>query len=220
MPKRNFILATGETYHIFNRSIANESIFSNQRYLNKVFEIVDYYRFPQSIRLSKYKTLPTSFKMEYLDNMKKKDPLIEIYAFAIMPNHFHFLLKQNIDKGIISFISNFQNSYAKYFNIKNERNGSLFQKPFNGKRIENDNQLLHVSRYIHLNPVTSYLVEFKDLEAYPYTSLVSYKNSQYSFLKPEIILLHFKSFKEYSLFLQDQVDYQRTLKLIKDFLFK
>lgn len=219
MPRRNFILTTGEIYHIFNRSIAKESIFSTLRHLHKLLEIVNYYRFPQSLRLSKFKVLPKELKLDYVESSKSKTPLVEIYAFAIMPNHYHFLLKQNQDKGIVTFISNFQNSYAKFYNLKHDRSGSLFQKPFKGKRIEDDEQFIHVSRYIHLNPITSYLLEFKNLIDSPWTSYSHYGSSDLeSFIDKQVLMVYFKSFESYSNFLADQEGYQKTLALIKDHL--
>lgn len=70
-----------------------------------------------------------------------------------MPNHFHFLIEQTADKGIASHMQRFINSYAHYVNIKYKRVGPLFQGLFKGVLIESDEQFLHVSRYIHLNPL-------------------------------------------------------------------
>lgn len=221
MPRRNFVLATEETYHIYSRSIAKESIFFTLRHLHKLLEIVDYYRFSQSLRLSKFKALPKELKLDYIDSSKNKTPLVEIYAFAVMPNHYHFLLKQVKEKGIVTFISNFQNSYAKFYNLKNDRSGSLFQKPFKGKRIEDDEQFIHVSRYIHLNPITSYLLKFDSLIDYPWTSYSHYGNSDLkSFIDKQALMAHFKSFESYAIFISDQEGYQKTLASIKDHLFE
>ena len=129
MPQRPVVLATNEIYHVFNRSIAGQNIFAQNQKLNltKALEIVNYYRFPQKIRLSKFKSLPSELKKQYLDAIGSVAPFVEIYVFAFMSNHFHFLLKQIKDKGITAFVSNFQNSFAKVFNLKNDRNGALFQ---------------------------------------------------------------------------------------------
>ncbi|MDP3733522.1 MAG: transposase, partial [Candidatus Daviesbacteria bacterium] len=154
MPQRLVVLANNEIYHIFNRSIAGENILAlNQKAnLTKAFEIVNYYRYPQKLRLSRFKILPSELKKQYLKSFKTAVPLVEIYVFAFMPNHFHFLLKQIQDRGIARFIANFQNSFAKVFNLKNDRKGALFQNAFKAKRIITEEQCIHVSRYIHLNP--------------------------------------------------------------------
>ena len=84
------------------------------------------------------------------------------------------LVKQLEENGITRFISNFQNSYAKYYNLKNDREGALFKNQFKGKWIESDEQFLHVSRYIHLNPVTAYMISPDQLDTNPWTSFSSY----------------------------------------------
>lgn len=217
MPQRRFVLANNEIYHVFNRSIARTEIFSSKNNLNKGFEIIDYYRFPQKLRLSKFKSLTSELKKQYLTLLDKTTHLVEIYAYAFMPNHYHFLLKQLQDKGISKFISNFQNSFAKVFNLKNDRNGALFQNAFKAKRIETDEQFIHVSRYIHLNPVTSYLIEFDKLLNYEWTSFPTYATEQeISFINTEFLLNMFVSKDQYIKFVSDQVDYQRKLALIKD----
>jgi len=72
-----------------------------------------------------------------------------------MPNHFHFLLKPVREDSITRFVSDISNSYTRYFNIKNERIGNLFQGTFKSKEISSEESLLQVARYIDLNPVNS-----------------------------------------------------------------
>lgn len=219
MPQRAVVFANNEIYHVFNRSIAREDIFSSRVNLNKILEIVDYYRLPQWLRLSKFKTLPDSLQNGYLSEIRSKTPLVEIYAFAFMPNHYHFLLKQLQDRGIPKFFSNLQNSFAKIFNLKNDRNGALFQNAFKAKRIETDGQFIHISRYIHLNPVTAYLIEFDRLSNYAWTSFTAYALAkEISFLNTEFLLKMFGSNEKYIKFVSDQVDYQRKLALVKSLI--
>jgi putative transposase len=217
MQVRKTVFATKEIYHIFNRSIGREQIFITMSQLNHIIETVEFYRFPQTIRLSEYKKLNKEAKEVYLFQVQQRDPLVEIYAFSFMPNHYHFLLRQTAENGIKRFISLIQNSYAKYFNTRYERHGSLFQSPFQGKWIENDEQLLHVSRYIHLNHVTAYIITFEQLLTYPYCSLPLYLcNTTISWVNTELILDMFSSREAYRSFVEDQIDYQRTLAKIKD----
>lgn len=221
MPQRSVVLANNEIYHVFNRSIAKENIFAqNQKVnLNKALEIINFYRFPQKIRLSRFKLLPKELKKQYLDALNDIAPLVEIYAFAFMPNHFHFLLKQIKDKGIATFIANFQNSFAKVFNLNNDRNGALFQNAFKAKRVITDEQFTHVSRYIHLNPVTSYMIEFDKLVNFAWTSFPAYTaNGQIPFIDSAFLLKMFSSKEEYVKFVADQADYQRNLACIKDLI--
>ena len=146
--------------------------------------------------------------------------LVEIIALCLMPNHFHLLLRQRTNEGISKFTSNFTNSYTRYFNIKNERTGPLFQGKFKAVRIETDEQLWHVSRYIHLNPYASHVIKtLKDLEDYPYSSFPEYiGKSKTEFYDKEIILNQFKDKKSYKKFVLDQADYQRKLEVIRRLL--
>jgi len=134
-----------------------------------------------------------------------------------MPNHFHLLLKQSKDKGILTFMRSFQNSYAHYFNHKAKRKGTLFQGRFKTIRVETEAQLLHLSRYIHLNPLSSYVI--KDLTAlwqYPYSSLLEYINLQKSqYCQKQIILKQFSNRLDYKKFVSDRADYQQSLEKIK-----
>lgn len=92
-----------------------------------------------------------------------------------MPNHFHFLIKELEENGTRKFISNIQNSYAKYFNTKNERSGSLFQEMFKAVRIESDEQFVHVARYIHLNPYSAFILDnINSIKVFPWSSFGDY----------------------------------------------
>ena len=112
---------------------------------------------------------------------------------------------------------NFQNSYNKYFNTKHDRTGSLTQAMFKAVRIETDEQLLHVNRYIHLNPYTGHVVHtIKDLETYPWSSFPLYlSDEKNSFVDTSFILQMFPSIEEFKKFTYDQADYQRQLHQIK-----
>lgn len=223
MPQRSVVLANNEIYHIFNRSIAKENIFAqNQKVnLNKALEIVNYYHFPQKIRLSKFKSFPAELKKQYLKALEGVVPLVEVFAFAFMPNHYHFLLKQVRDKGIATFVANFQNSFAKVFNLKNNRNGALFQNAFKARRVATDEQFIHVSRYIHLNPVTAFMIEFDKLVSFEWTSFPVYAtNKQSLFVNSDFLLKMFKTKEKYIEFVADQVNYQRSLVDIKDLMMR
>lgn len=215
MPRRSIIIATGEVYHLFNRTVGHEEIFSLKRQLHQILAITDYYRFNQPLRYSKFKQLSITMRIQYLNQQLKYEPIVDIFSYSFMPNHFHFLLKQLKDNGIRQFISNIQNSYARFFNLKNNRHGTLFTNPFKAKHIETDEQLIHSSRYIHLNHVTGYLINIKELFDYPWSSFHYYVDSKKdTFINREPILNHFGTSENYIKFVVDQADYQRKLKLI------
>lgn len=139
----------------------------------------------------------------------------EIVSFVFMPNHFHFLLKQNEENGISIFLSIFTNSYTKYFNTKRNRVGPVFQGVFKSVHIESDEQLIHVSRYIHLNPVTSFIIDESELFSYPWSSLPDYLKGESSLVNVGIVLKQFSSIDGYKNFVLDRIDYAKKLERIK-----
>ncbi len=98
----------------------------------------------------------------YFQQKKTSDnnSLVKIIAYCFMPTHFHLVLKQLKHNGISIFMRRILNSYAKYFNIKTKRKGPLWESRFKNVILRTDEILLHVTRYVHLNPVTAYLVDY------------------------------------------------------------
>lgn len=103
-----------------------------------------------------------------------------------MSNHFHLLMRQEEAGAITKFMLRLCTSYAKYFNIKYELVGRLFQERFRAKLVETDEYLLHLSRYIHLNPISDNLEDLKNLRSTPgverkeiHEQLVNYQWSSY-----------------------------------------
>lgn len=217
MPIRKLPFVNGEYYHVYNRGVNRRKLFLKERDYFRFIQTVEYYSFSDHrLKFSAYLDLSPNIKTDYFNNLKTKS--IEIISFVLMPNHFHFLLKQTDDKGITNFIRLFENSYAKYFNLKHERIGHLFQGQAKAVHIATNEQLLHVSRYIHLNPITSSIVKsIKELETYPWSSYPSYLNARNfcKFVTTQIILEQFESIKKYKEFVSDQSGYQQELELIK-----
>ena len=215
---RKVVLANNEIYHIYNRSIDRKPIFTDKNSCARALLTIQYYRFDNlPIRLSKILTLPVD-QRQYIfkDIAKDENKLVDIIAFNMMSNHFHFEIQQMKDNGISRFLSNFTNSYTKFFNTRTERSGPLVEGAFKAVRVETDEQLIHLSRYIHLNPVTSFLVKNEDLENYPWSSLPEYLNQKENqFCNKQKILGFFHSVEDYKKFLFDQISYAQELDKIK-----
>jgi putative transposase len=214
MGLRKTILATGETYHIFNHSSQGIPLFKGGRECKLILESMKFYLQPNPpIRFSIYRTSKNRFPVDLSHR------LVTIICFCLMPNHFHLILRQEKDNGIKQFIQRVSNSFAHYFNVKYKRRGHVFEGSFKAVRVETEEQLNHLSRYIHLNPVTSYLV--KDPHDYPHSSYKVYIGEETSdIIDCSFVLNHFSSFEEYKKFVLSQKDYQRTLKSIERLLFE
>lgn len=207
MPSRIIPFINGEYYHVLNRGVAQMPVFNNT---------VDYRRFIKTMLYYRIENPKPRFSyfspLNKLLNVNKK--IVEIICYCLMPNHFHFLLRQIRNKGITEFISKLSNSYTKYFNIKNKRIGPLFQGEFKAIHIETNEQLLHLSRYIHLNPLVSYIT--KDLEKYQFSSYGEYvRMNNNDICCKEVIISQFKSIQDYRQFILNQEDYGKQLEKIK-----
>jgi len=218
MPLRKVPFINEEFYHVYNRGVNRRKIFLKERDYTKFIQTAEYYSFiNHRIKFSEYLSLTPQAQADYFNKLSQK--AIEIISFVLMPNHFHFLIKQTDEKGITNFMRIFENSYTKYFNLKHGRVGHLFQGQFKAVRIETNEQLLHISRYIHLNPLTSLVVKStSELEEYPWSSYPSYltsNNSNSRLLNIQPILDQFESNKKYQEFVSDQSTYQQELELIK-----
>ena len=217
---RKVILATGEIYHVFNRSIENRTIFTGKKECYRALETLNYYQYSNvPVRYSHFISLNQHRKDDVLSSLTGKD--VTILAFCLMPNHYHLLLRQEKDKGISKFMANFSNSFSKYYNLKADRSGVLFQGVFKAVRIETEEQLNHVSRYIHLNPVTSFIIEAELLDKYEWSSLPEYLNlTTRRISEPNLILSQYKNRNAYRNFVHDQIKYARELDKIKHLLYE
>lgn len=207
MPSRIFPFANGYFYHVYNRGSEKRLIFGSRRDYQRFIKILNYYQYlgpkPKFSHFSQFQ----SFKP---DSSRR---IVDIISYCLMPNHFHLLLKQLVDGGITEFVSKVSNSYTKYYNTKYNRVGPLFQGEFKSVLVEKDEQLTHLSRYIHLNPKVSLLV--KDLESYEWSSYKEYLGQNNGFCVKENILGFFKNSQAYKQFVLDQIDYGERLEQIK-----
>jgi REP element-mobilizing transposase RayT len=165
MPYRDPIFYTGGYYHVYSRGSEKRVIFLDKADKGRFLD-----------RLEEYKNLHN----------------VKIIAYCLMPNHYHLLIQQNSDEAISKFISRLNLAYAMYFNKRYERVGPLFQGRFKAKHVETDEYLLHLSRYIHLNPL-SHLGE-RGLRNYHWSSLKDYLgDSKEGFVEIECIAGYFNS---------------------------
>lgn len=207
MPYRIIPFINDQFYHVYNRGINKQQVFSNRKDYNRFVKTLFYYQIANpKPRFSLYKEGGTY----NIDPTKK---IVDIVAYCLMPNHFHILIKQLSDGGISEFMRKFIHSYTKYRNTKYRVQGPIFQALFKAVLVKTDEQLLHVSRYIHLNPLVSHLV--KDLDLYPWSSYSSYIENNDQRIATGEILSYFKSSKEYQQFVINQADYGKTLELMK-----
>ena len=153
---------TGEYYHLFNRGIDKRIIFKNKN---------DFERFIMLLFVSNSQE---EFKLNNLINQQHKsfkeilildkgESLVSIGAWCLMSNHFHLLIRQEIDGGITKFMKKLGTAYSMFFNLKYKRQGALFGGPFKSKCIKtDDNYMRQLFAYIHLNPLEIIFPNWED----------------------------------------------------------
>jgi putative transposase len=136
-------LGEGEYYHIYNRGVDKRTIFQDQSDLNRFFESIKEFNCVEPIG--------SIFLHSFDKSRKKNKKLVEIVAYCLNPNHYHFILRQLVPHGISEFMKRLSGGYTQYFNLKHKRNGTLFQGKFKSSHIDSDEYLLHASIYVNLN---------------------------------------------------------------------
>ena len=127
-------------YHVYNRGNNKQDIFlENRDYLN-FLKRVKFVLGMLPVTRNETRIRPVSLGS------------FTIVAYCLMPNHFHFLIRQDAEIGVDKFVQKVCTSYVGYFNQQYERVGGLFQDQFKAKLVENDSYAKYVSAYIHNNP--------------------------------------------------------------------
>lgn len=135
-----------------------------------------------------------------------------LVAYCLMPNHFHFLIRQNTELSISTLMLGLCGGYSKYFNKKYKRVGSLFQDQFKAVHVDSNEYLLWLSAYIHQNPTIARLVA--KLSKYKFSSYPDYCWDRGGVLcDKSLILEQFSNADAYAKFVADSYE---TIKNRKD----
>lgn len=201
----------GAFFHVFNKSIAGFGIFKDPMNCQRFIYTLDYYN--NLCVKEKLSNVIRSNKYHYENLIYVRDnQKVKTLCFNIMPTHYHLVLKVNKDNILSKYIGDVENSYTRFFNQKFDRKGPLWQSRFKAVRIETEEQLLHVTRYVHLNAVTSRLVNLpEDWQFSSYKDFISNK----IILKEIITEISISDPNQYKKFVENNIDYQRKLHLIK-----
>ncbi len=178
-------------YHIYNRGVDKRNIFLDHQDYKVFLRFLKEALSPPldlkvkaitvSLKGSTFKGIPRQPK-----NMQKK---IQLLCYCLMPNHFHLLIKQKTERAIKEFMHSITTRYSIYFNKKNDRVGSLFQGIYKAVLIEKEAYLLHLSRYIHRNPI-----KFTEAISSTYSSYADYlKLRNTKWINTDLLLSFFKT---------------------------
>lgn len=185
MPAKNAVKVYVENshYHVYNRGVEKREIFtSSQDYMIFLRYLAGYISSPKVVPQNSGEISLPSYQRK---NYQSK---IELKAFVLMPNHYHLLIRQTDERVIADFIQSLSTRYTAYFNKKHNRVGGLFQGRYKAVMVGGDDQLLHLTRYIHLNPI-DLGVDLTNLANYRYSSYANYvKESKFDWVDNDSIL--------------------------------
>lgn len=187
MPQKRPEYFPGGVYHIYNRGRSRLTIFRE----------------------------PTNY-LFVLRNLKKYlgELNLTLLAYCLMPNHYHFLVRQNGDQPAGRLSQRVFNSYSKAHNKRYEHSGTIFQGPYRVKPVSDENYMLHLCRYMHANPVKDGLVAHP--ADWPYTNYLEWVGlREGSLVDRNFVDRHFKTPTEYAEYVYE---YLRTRNLPPDVL--
>ncbi len=148
---RKIKISENEYYHIYNRGVDKRIIFSDVRDYERFVCLLFISNSQNNFELSKHSH--DEWSLEKIIKMDRGQRLVSIGVWCLMPNHFHILIKENVEGGISLFMQKLSTAYTMYFNKKYKRSGALFAGTFKAKHIDSDIYLKYSYSYIHLNSI-------------------------------------------------------------------
>ena len=220
MPRSTVFYNDG-CFHIFNRGTDKRDIFSDARDYERFILSMDLLNNTEDGLMIDWRDFKQSNPLATVDDFLKlrfrnREPLVEILAYCLNPNHYHLILKQVQEKGIEKFLHRLGVSHTKYYNHKHVRSGSLFQGVFKSIHIDSNEYLLHLSAYVNMN---NFIHGYTGNEKWPYSSLPAYLgNKKDPLIKRGMILGQFSNTTDYATFLKNNAAYMKEKKALAKYL--
>lgn len=219
--RRKEVLASNETYHIYNRGAHKQPVFLDDHDYSRFLALLYLANGNNPIHmgnlLSKYKG--RSFLDIYSEETDHS--LVDITAYSLMPNHFHLVMTQKTEEGISRFMKKVGTAYSMYFNARHDQSGILFQGRFKNRHVSDEAYYRWIYTYVHLNPLELLYPHWEErgiddengardfMNSYRYSSYRDYTGA----LRPEGRLLALDAAPS---FLKTQNDFEELLTNIKD----
>ena len=211
---RKVIFVQKEYYHIYNRGVEKRNVFMNPKDLG---------RFLKSIKEFNTTNLIGSIAEKARRNTRELSSrfgkLVNIIAYCLNQNHFHFILEPVAENGIEKFMHRLATGYTNYFNEKYKRSGALFQGRYKAKHISSNEYLLHLGVYVNLNNLIHKGLNKNWMIKLPFSSFGEYEyggTKKEQICKKDILLCQFKNKKAFTDFCKDTLPIIQKLKKEKD----
>lgn len=183
MPRRKVQFVQGSYYHIYNRGADQRSIFRSE----------ENYRY--CLRLMS----------KYLERLQ-----ITMIAYCLLPNHYHWLVRQDGEERAGLLPQRGFNAYSTAFNNHNNRSGTLFEDRYKAIVVTTDDYLRHLCRYIHANPVRHGIADAVDL--WPYSNSLEWiEQRPGQLVNRDFVKMHFPTTDHYRAYVRAYLSGQAQL---------
>ncbi len=187
MARRKIAFTQGGHYHIFNHGANRQPIFREN----------ENYRF----LLCRVKAAAAEWR-------------VSVLAYCLMPNHYHFVLRQDGERSVSGFMQAIFNSYAKAFNKRYKRTGTLFEGPYWALAVTTEEYLTHLCRYVHRNPLNANLIAH--LSEWPYSNYPEWIEArQGALVDRDFVRSRFPTPKAYERFVLEYTPPERLERLVR-----
>jgi putative transposase len=187
----------GGYYHLYNRGVEKRVIFQDQQDYAVLLSYIKGYLLPKDIDGMQKKLAEKDLSPSQKDRLLKDLRLnnfadqIELLAYCLMPNHFHFFVKQKSEDAIDKFFNSLGTRYTMYFNKKYKRVGKLYQGVYKAVLVERESQFLYLSRYIHHQALVLQGDALQERQPCSWGEYIGLRKT--AWIKPEEILSFFSS---------------------------
>jgi len=169
-------IVAGNIYHILSRGVDKRKIFLDNgdyfRFIHDLFEFND--TAPINNTTYRFRSNSKVIARPYIYDKRPRKLLVEILIFCLMPNHYHLLLRPRFDNGITKFMKRLNMGYARYFNEKYKRSGTLFEGRYKSVSVKNEAHFIHLPYYIHVNSLDLRFPEWRDKEIKNYQEAMKF----------------------------------------------
>ena len=204
-------------YHLYNRGVEKRIIFLDEQDYSVFLSYLKEYLLPKNEQELNKKISDEATSSKEKDKILKLLRMnnfsgeITLLAYCLMPNHFHFFVKQKSLNSIDKFMNSLCTRYTMYFNKKYKRVGSLYQGVYKAVLIENEPQFLHLSRYIHKQALAFQGQALQSYEKQPSSYLEYIGSRKTEWIHPEEILSYFSENSpslSYEAFVRQEDDFE------------
>jgi putative transposase len=186
----------GNFYHVFNRGVDKRDVFMDEFDFSRFIRCVDVFNDIDPV----YSLYWHDYLENKNDGKNQKEPLVEIIAYCLLPNHFHLLLRQSVEGGISELIKRVVGGYTKYVNYKYKRSGVIFGSKTKHRHLESSEVINKVSAYINGN---SEIHGRCECVKWPWSSANYYLRGESKiYINKKDVMQYFDCTKEYRQFLE------------------